>query len=382
MTTKSFITLFAIITIAGCKQQQDELTAKKQELEELKKQQENIQFQIMELEKQILSEDSTALTVKKKGKLITTLTVESKPFTNYIDIQGNAESDLNVAISAEMGGEVVKVFVEEGDAVKQGQMLVQLDDAILQRDMADLEVSLELASTVFEKQQKLWDKKIGSEIQYLQAKNNKESLETKKQKLQTALGKTSIKAPVNGTVELIRIRQGEVAAPGHPILNVVNLDLIKVKADMPERYIASVKKGGEVLVEFPSLEIEKKATVASVGNIVNPSNRTFRVEIDIPNKDHTVKANLLALIKLSEYQNEKALTVPTRIIQRENNQDYVYVVAQNSEPAAQKRIITTGKSYGGETEVLSGLAAGEIVVNDGYQYVTDGAVVEIQNKAN
>lgn len=380
MKIKYFFALLAIISVAGCKQQ-DDLAAKKQELEALKKQQDDIRFKIMELEKEILGADSTALTVKKKGKLITTFTTEAKPFSNYIDIQGNAESDQNVSVSAEMGGDVMRILVEEGDVVKQGQLLVQLDDAILQKDLADLEVSLQLATTVFEKQQKLWDKKIGSEIQYLQAKNNKESLETKKQKLLTALGKANITAPVSGTVELIRIKQGEMAAPGYPILNVVNLDLIKVKADMPERYIASVKKGGEVLVAFPSLGIEKKATVASVGSIVNPSNRTFRVEIDIPNKDHVLKANLLALVKLSEYQNAKALTVPTRIVQRENNQDYVYVVAENSDPVAQKRVITTGKSYGGETEVLSGLTAGERVVNDGFQYVTDGALVEIQNKA-
>ena len=376
-----FLALLAIIAIGGCKQQ-DELAVKKQELEELKKQRENIQFQIMELEKEILSKDSTALMEKKKGKLITTFTVAANPFTNYIDIQGNAESDLNVSVSAEMGGEVISIDVEEGDEVKKGQLLVQLDDELIVKQIEDVRVSYDLAVTVFQKQEALWKKNIGSEIQYLQAKNGKETLEKKLQTLQTQLEKSRIKSPVNGTVEMIRVKQGEVAAPGHPILNVVNLDLIKVKADMPERYIASVKKGGQVLVEFPSLKVVTKATVASVGSIINPSNRTFRVEIDIPNKDHALKANLLALIKLSEYQNEKALTVPTRIIQRENNEDYVYVVAQNSEPVAQKRIITTGKSYGGATEVLTGLAAGEVVVDDGFQYVTDGAVVEIQNKAN
>ncbi len=377
MKIKSLITLLAIITITGCKSQ-DDLKAKKEELEKLKKEQEDTQFKIMELEKEILNMDSSALTEKKKGRLITTFTTTVQSFTNYIDIQGNAESDLNVAVSAEMGGEVMKVLVEEGDVVKQGQLLVQLDDALLQKEMADLEIGLELATTVFEKQQKLWEKKIGSQIQYLQAKNNKESLETKKQKLQTQLSKTRITAPVSGTAENIHIKLGEMARPGFPLLNVVNLDLIKVKADVPERYVASVKKGGEVVVEFPSLGINKKAKISSVGNIINPANRTFSIEVNIPNKDHSLKANLLALIKISEYQNEKALTVPTRIIQRESEQDFVFVVAQNSEPVAQKRIITTGKSYGGETEVRSGLSQGEVVVDAGFQYVTDGALVEIQ----
>lgn len=377
MKIKIFLTLLAIISLAGCKQQ-DDLAAKKQQLEELKKQQENIHFQIMELEKEILSKDSTALTEKKKGKLITTFTVAQQPFTNFIEIQGNAGSDLNIAVSAEIGGEAVEILVEDGDEVKKGQLLVKLDDELIAKQIEDVRVSYDLAVTVFQKQESLWKKNIGSEIQYLQAKNGKETLEKKLQTLQAQLEKTRIKSPVNGTVEMVRIKQGEVAAPGHPLLNVVNLDLIKVKADIPERYIASVKKGGEVILEFPSLGIEMKAAVASVGNIINPTNRTFQAEIEIPNKDHTLKANLLALIKLSEYQNPKGITVPTRIVQRENNEDYVYVVAQNSEPIAQKRVITTGKSYGGATEVLSGLTAGEIVVNDGFQYVTDGAVVEIQ----
>jgi len=369
--------LFAIIVIAGC-QSQDDLTAKKKELEKLKKEQEDVQFKIMELEKEILAMDSSALTVKKKGKLVTTFTAQAKPFASYIDIQGTAESDLNVAVSAEMGGEVVKLWVEEGDAVKQGQLLIQLDDAILQKQLADVEVSLELATTVFEKQQKLWDKKIGSEMQYLQAKSNKESLEAKKQTLQAQLSKTRITAPVSGTAENISIKLGEMARPGFPLLNVVNLDMIKVKADVPERYVAAVKKGGDVLVEFPSLGIRKQATIASVGNIIHPSNRTFSVEVNLPNKDKALKANLLALLKFSEYSNPQALTVPTRIIQREKEQDFVYVVAHNSDPVATKRIITTGKTYGGETEVLSGLSDGDVVVNDGFQYITDGALVEIQ----
>lgn len=377
MKAKSLIVLLAIMAVAGCRSQ-DDLAAKKQKLEELKKQQENLQFKIMELEKQILALDSSALKEKKSGRLITTFTAQAKPFHSYIDIQGTAESDLNVAVSAEMGGEVVKILVEEGDAVKQGQLLIQLDDAVLQKQLADLEVSLELAATVFEKQQKLWEKKIGSEMQYLQAKSNKESLEAKKLTLQTQLAKTRITSPVSGTAENINIKLGEMARPGFPLLNVVNLDMIQVKADVPERYVAVVKKGEEVLVEFPSLGIRRQAAIASVGNIIHPSSRTFSVEINIPNKDHVLKANLLALIKFSEYTNPSAITVPTRIIQREGGQDFVYAVLHNSDPVAVRRNITTGRTYGGETEVLAGLSNGDVVVNDGFQYVTDGALVEIQ----
>lgn len=378
MKIKLLALILSFAVVSGCKQG-NSLEAKKQQLDKLKKEQEALSFKIDELQKEILKSDSSALTEKKKGKLVTTFVTEKKLFRNYIEIQGNAESDLNITVSPEMGGEVVSVLVEDGQSVKKGQLLVQLDDDLLQKQLDDMKVSLDLATTVFNKQQNLWNKKIGSELQYLQAKNNKESLEAKTKTLQTQLSKTRITAPVDGTVERVMIKEGETAAPGHPMMNVVNLDKITVKADVPERFVGVVKKGDEVAINFTSLNIERKATVSSVGSLINPANRTFRVEVEIPNKDHSLKANMLALLKIVEYQNENAITVPTRIVQQDREENFIYIVSRSSEPAAQKKIIQVGKSYGGETEVLSGLSEKEEVIDAGFQYVTEGALVEIQN---
>lgn len=378
MRIKLLLPLFAFSILIGCKSE-DALTAKKAKLDELKKQHEDITFQIRELEKELGSLDSTALDEKKNGRLVTTLVAQKKAFQKFIDIQGNAESDLNVALSAEAGGEVLSIPVKEGQQVQKGQLLVQIDDELLVKEKEDLEGTLELATTVFERQEKLWKQNIGSEMQYLEAKNKKENLETKLKKVQTQLSKTRITAPVNGTVENIQIKLGEMAVPGMPLLNVVNLDEIVVKADVPERYVGAVSKGEEVTISFPAMNLERKATITSVGSIIKTGNRTFSVEIKIPNKDKALKANLLAIVKIIDYQNPDVVTLPTKLIQHTNGEQFVFLVARNSsDPVAKKTIVKTGASYGTETEVLSGIAPGDTVINEGAHDVSEGSLLEIQ----
>ncbi len=378
MNIKLLLPLFAFSILIGCKSE-DALTAKKTQLAELKKQQEDITFQIQQLESELKSLDSTSLDEKKNGRLVTTLVAQKKVFQKFIDIQGNAGSDLNVALSAEAGGEVVSIPAREGQAVKKGDLLVKIDDALLVKEMEDLKVTLELATTVFERQEKLWKQNIGSEMQYLEAKNKKENLEAKMKKLQTQLSKTRITAPVSGTVENIQIKLGEMAAPGMPMLNVVNLDEIVVKAEVPERYVSAVSKGEEVTISFPALNIERKAAITSVGSIINPRNRTFTVEIKIPNKDRSLKANLLAIVKIIDYQNPDVVTLPTKLIQHANGEQFVFLVARNSsEAVAKKAMIKTGASYGTETEVLSGIAPGDTVINEGAHDVSEGSLLDVQ----
>lgn len=367
--------------LAGCKSE-DPLTAKKAKLEELKKQQETVAFQIRELEKELTSLDPNALDEKKKGRLVTTLVAQKKAFQKFIDIQGNAESDLNVSISAEASGEVTSLPVMEGQKVTKGQLLLQIDDALIMRDIENNRVEFELAKTQFERQEKLWKQNIGSEMQYLQAKSRKEGLEAQTQKLQTMLDKVRIKAPVSGTVENIEVKIGETVAPGMPLLNVVNLDEIIVKADVPERYVGSVSKGEEVTISFPALDLQRKASVTSVGNIINPQNRTFSVEIKIPNKDNVLKANLLAVVKIIDYQNPDVITLPTRLIQHTSGDQFVFLVSNsNGEQTAKKSIVQTGASYGAETEVLSGITAGDIVINEGAHDISEGSLLDIRSNA-
>lgn len=378
MNIKILLSLLVFGILAGCKPE-DSLTAKQAKLAEMQKQYEDLKFKIQELETEIKSLDSTALDAKKNGRLVTTLVAQKKAFQKFIDIQGNAGSDLNLVLSAEVGGEVISIPVKEGQEVKKGQLLVQIDDALIAKEVEDLKLTLELATTVFERQEKLWKQNIGSEIQYLEAKNKKENLETKLRKAQTQLSKTRITAPVNGTVENIQIKLGEIAVPGMPLLNVVNLDEIVVKADVPERYVGAVSKGEEVSISFPALNIERKAAITSVGNIIDPRNRTFTVEIKIPNKDHTLKANLLAIVKIIDYQNPDVITLPTKLIQHNNGEQFVFLVARNSsDPVARKTIVKTGVSYGTETEILSGIASGDTVINEGSHDVSEGSLLEIQ----
>ncbi len=363
----------------GCSQD-DSVEAKKEKLAGLKKQHDEIGFQIQELESELKNLDTTSLDSKKSGRLVTTLVAQKESFQKFIDIQGTAGSDLNVTLSAEVSGEVLSIPVNEGQDVKKGQLLAKIDDGVLLEEIEELKTSLQLATTVFERQEKLWKQNIGSELQYLERKNEKENLETRLKKAQTQLEKTRITAPVNGTVENIQIKVGEMIAPGTPLMNVVNLDEIIVKADVPERYIGSVTKGEEVTVNFPALGTERKAAITSVGSIINPRNRTFNVEIKIPNKDHALKANLLAIVKIIDYQNPDVVTLPTKLIQRTNGDDFVYLVENKGEDKVARRAeIKTGATYDGETEILSGIAAGDLVINEGAHDVSNGSLLDIQH---
>ncbi|GIV33528.1 MAG: MexH family multidrug efflux RND transporter periplasmic adaptor subunit [Chitinophagales bacterium] len=362
----------------GCTQD-NSLEAKKEKLNQLKKQHEEIGFQIRELEQELKTLDPEGMETAKSGRLVTLLTAGKKNFEKYIDIQGTAESEKNITVSAETGGEIVALQVSEGQQVKKGQLLLQIDDALLRKEIEDLSLSLDLATTVFKRQENLWKQNIGSELQYLEAKNKKESLEAKLQKLQTQISKTRITAPVDGTVENIRVKAGETVSPGMPLMNVVNLEEIVVKADVPERYIGSVKKGEAVSIYFPALDITREASITATGSIIHPTNRTFSVEMKIPNKDHTLKANLLAIVKIIEYKNPEAITLPTRLIQRSNG-DYFIFIAESSaqDMIAKRRVIKTGATYGGETEILEGLAVGETVIDEGAHDVSDGVLLEVQ----
>ena len=282
-------------------------------------------------------------------------------------------------MSAEVGGEIISLPVKEGEKVQKGQLLAQLDDALIRKEIEDLKVTLELATTVFERQEKLWKQNIGSEIQFLEAKNKKENLQAKMNTLRTQSGKTRITAPVNGTVENIRIKIGEMATPGMTLFSVVNLDEIIIKADVPERYVGKVAAGDEVAIRFPAMDTERGATISSVGNIINPVNRTFRVEIKIPNKDHALKANLLAIVKINDYRNPNVVTIPTRLIQQSNGDRYVYLAVRNSDtPKAKKVLVEPGMTYASETEILSGINEGDILIDEGAHDVTDGSTLEIQ----
>jgi membrane fusion protein, multidrug efflux system len=239
-----------------------------------------------------------------------------------------------------------------------------------------VQTGYDLAKTIFEKQKMLWDEKIGSEVQFLEAKNKKETAEKALERLQVQLSKTRITSPINGTVDEIMANVGELASPQRQVIRVVNLDEIQIHADASENYITSVYKGDSVFIHFPAINVTKRTVIQSVGQVINPVNRTFGVDVKLNNTDKSLKANLMAIMKVSDYENKKAITVPTKWIQQDGNQDFIYVVVnEGGKNIARKRVVKKGMTYSGQTEILDGLIPGDMLITEGSRDITDGEVV-------
>ena len=356
------------------------LSAKKAKLERLLVKKEKLREEIQDLEKEIRMMDTNAVTSLGSGVLVTSQILKLQTFEHYVEVQGTAESDENVLMSSEMGGMVQKVLVMEGDHVQAGQLLVALDEQVITNNIEELKVAHQLASTIYQKQKNLWDQKIGSEIQYLQAKNQMESLEKKLQSAQAQWEKTQTKAPFNGTIDEIFVKEGEMAVPGNPILRVVNLHKVYVKADVSEAYVGSFKKGDSVKVEFLSINREFKARISAVGQFIHPMNRTFKVEVKLANKDLILKPNLLGIIHLRSEVLSETLVVPTKYIQQDKGQNFVFVAEKTSKGTqAQKKNIEIGLSYRGSTVVTYGLEPNAELIAEGSRTLVDGDIITIKN---
>jgi RND family efflux transporter MFP subunit len=244
---------------------------------------------------------------------------------------------------------------------------------VTENSIKEVETALELANTVYEKQKQLWNKNIGSELDYLQAKNNKESLESKLETLNAQAEMALIRAPISGIVDEILVKEGELAAPGMQVVQLVNLDGLYINADVSEAYITKVKKGDIVSLEFPSLpEIEMEVTVFRTGNIVKSANRTFKVQLKINNVENMIKPNILAKIKINDYTKDQAILVPSIILKQDMEGTYLFTVVDSK---AKKVYVETGKSYKGKTIISKGLKTGDKVIVEGYNQVSDGKVV-------
>lgn len=333
----------------------------------------------------ILSSLEIAISKKdtvKRIPLVTSFTVKDTLFNHYIDIQGDVDTKENLIIYPEFSGTLTNVYVKEGQNVSKGQLLARIDDGGLSSQLAQMKTQYELAKTTFERQKRLWDQKIGSEIQYLQAKANMEGLENSVKQIQAQIGKTTIRAPFSGTIDEVITDQGQVVSPGgSQLMRIVSLKNMFVKASIPENYLGTINKGTLVNVEFSSLGKIIKGNVRQVGNFINPNNRTFEVEIAIPNKEELIKPNLVANLEINDYSNDNAIIIPDNVIQENaNSEKFVYILSsiENSEAKVIKTKINTGKAYNGFIEVLNGLKAGQIIVKDGAITMRDGLNVKIQ----
>ena len=321
----------------------------------------------------------------KKIPLITTFNLQETDFKHFLELQGNVTTKNLLMIYPEYSGVLTNVYVVEGQKVRKGEVLAKIDDGGLSQQLAQLKIQAELAKTTFERQQRLWDQKIGSEMQYLQAKSNYEAQDQAIAQLEQQVAKTVVRAPFSGTIDDVLTEQGSVVMPGQTeLLRIINLDNMYIVTDVPEKYIANITRNKKVEVDFPILGKKIDSKVRQVGNFINPANRTFKVEVSVPNKDKSIKPNLTAKLRINDYSNKNALLIPQGIIsENANGEQYIYIVtdkADNDEAVAEKKIITTGLTQGDYIEVINGLEVGHEIIQEGARSVNDGQTVKIINQ--
>ena len=304
--------------------------------------------------------------------------VEPAVFRHYLTVQGIVQSDNNILVPPLAPGLVTKIAVKAGDRVVAGQLLAELDAAVLKSSIAEVELSLSLARTLYERRERLWAKKIGSEIEYLQAKTNKEGLEKRLATLQEQLKLMRITAPIDGTVDEVRVKEGEMAAAGMGAFRLVQLSRLKITADLAENFIARVKRGDPVTVSIPVLGREFESRVSAVSQVIDSSNRTFKVEVAVTGAAGPVKPNMLAVVTINDYANPSALVVPANLVQQTGAEEFLFAAVQdNGRWTARKRVVRTGESYADRVEILEGLAPGDRVVTFGFQKIADGQPLSV-----
>jgi membrane fusion protein (multidrug efflux system) len=350
---------------------------KKAELEKLKQKHAAITDQIKALEEEI-NASKNGVAAKDESKFVAVTEVKESRFDHYIRVQGKLDGDQNAAVFAEAPGTVTARYADVGNSVKKGQVLAQIDDQQYKSQLEGLEAQYKFALEMFTKQERLWEQKIGSEVQYLQSKTTKESLERQIESLKQSIEKFKIKSPIDGTIEECNIKVGGVVSPDPRLaaFRVVQFSNMKVTAEVSEAYSSRVTRGDKLLITFPDANRQVESEVSFVSNYINPVNRTFLIETRIKGSATDLKANMIAIIQINDYHNDKSVTVPQNVIQTDGAGSYVYVVrAKDNSTVAFKQMVTIGNSYNGVAEIIKGLGIGDKVVSAGYQELIDGELV-------
>nr|WP_321229139.1 efflux RND transporter periplasmic adaptor subunit [uncultured Psychroserpens sp.] len=378
------ITTLLVVSCSGDKKKSVESVIEKGNLETIRQKRGELVNESQALNDQIklLDEKIKTLDTTKHVPLITTFNAKSEVFNHVLELQGNVTTKDLLTITPEYNGILTNVYVKEGQKVSKGQLLAKIDDGGLSQQIAQLKIQANLAKTTFERQKRLWEQKIGSEIQFLQAKSSYESQQEAVNQLNQQIGKTLVKAPFTGTIDDVITEQGSVVGAGQTqLFRIVNLDNMYIETEVPERYVANVTKGKKVTVELAVLGKTLEAKIRQAGDVINPANRTFKAEIEIPNEDKSIKPNLTARLKINDYTNENALLIPQSVIsENAEGSQYIYVVTgkdENGIGVAKRVIIETGKTQGDNIEVLSGIENGAEIIKEGARSVRDGQSVEV-----
>lgn len=377
MKSQSFLAIIlATIIIVACGEKPEGLDAKKAALTDAKDQMATLKAQVATLEREIKLEDPTFMKSLESAILVTTLNTEITPFHHEVQVRGSVMSRTNMTISSEVMGQLKSLYVKEGQSVKRGDVIGEVDSENLLKAIDEVQTRLDFAITVYEKRERLWKKDIGTEIQYLESKNNKETLEKQMETLATQLEKTKIKAPRTGVIERVPANDGELVQPGSPIAFLVSNEDMYITAEVSEAFIGKFIKGDEVKVTIPSLGETFTSSINSIGRVINAASRTYSIEVKLPRNEAFMKTNLTTVIHLTDYKTDEAIVIPSRIIQEDLKGNFVYKIEDNT---AKKVHVELGLSFGNDTQVLNGLSKGDQVVDKGNRVVGHGSVVSIQD---
>lgn len=369
------IILTGIVTLLFACQSSSTLEKKKAELDKAKKEMTALEGKIKTLEQELAKLDTT----QKRSKVVEVQVTSAalQPFRSYVEIQGRIDAEQNVAVSPQTVGIVKAIYAREGDVVKVGQVLAELDDAVLRQSVTEVKTALAFATDLYNKQKNLWDKKIGSEVQYLSAKTNKESMEDRLKTLNEQLDMYKIKSPINGTVDEVDIKIGQASSPGISAFRVVNLNSLRVKADVSESYAAKIKDGDDVIVFFPDLNKEIHSKISFVGKSISAMNRTFGVLVNLQSSPE-YHPNMIAVLKIVDYKIDEAIVESVNVVQNSENGSYVFIaVTDGNKTIAHKQMVKLGRDYNGMVEITDGLKVGDRIITTGYQDVEDGELLNL-----
>lgn len=376
---KSISLLIIFISLWSCsnKQASIEEVLESNDMERLREMKSQLSQQQMQIKDDLtrINQKLQKLDTTDQSSLVTTLQLKDTLFKHYLEIQGDVDTDKNIVIYPEYSGILKSISVKEGDQVRAGQILARIDDGGLSSQLAQIETQLSLAKTTFERQERLWKQKIGSEIQFLEAKSNFESVQNSAKQLRAQLAKTIVRAPFSGTIDQVIADEGQVVNPGqNALFRLVNLDEMYITAEVPESYLGKINKGTEVQIQFAALDKSIAGSIDQVANYINPNNRSFEVKINLPGKTQGIKPNQIATLKINDYTAQNAIVIPQSILQENAAGEhiaYVFKPTENNKGVAHKREVKTGLTYDNKIEIKAGLKAGEIIIIEGARSMRD-----------
>jgi membrane fusion protein (multidrug efflux system) len=354
-------------------------SAKKAELDSYRQKVEEYNQKIADLEAEMENQNDDSEAVALLPVEIKEMTPEF--FARYFEVTGVIEALKDAYISPEINGQIQKVSVQRGSRVKKGDLILKLNSDVIEKSVDEIETSLELAKRIFSKQEELWEQNIGSELQYLEAKNAMQSLQARLATLEKQMEMAHVSAPFSGIIDDIMVKEGELASPGNPLVHLVNLSNMRVSANISEAYLSSLSKGDLVELRFPAYpEDLLKAGVTRLGEVIDPQTRTFTLEVELKNPREKLKPNMLTSVRIQDYKNNSSLVVPSNILRQDFNGTFLFRISdENGSSKAQKVYVKRGITVQDQTMITEGISAGDLVITKGFNLVSEGTPVRIIN---